>query len=218
MGTPAVLRGTYHGTHVPGIHQLCPSKHDNTKQHTSTSTHPRTQEHMELQPHHHFATHTDPTCSPAQRYKPHSLSHWDRKNDGCQKGPKVRKHGVTVFGQACVRTRGGGGSPRALNAGSSEAPPAGVPSAFTADGSTNAIPIPSVLHTRPVPMASHICPQSPPCASSYHNGRAVTFDWEPPPTHTLRAGKPVGTKRTHTYTNQCGKQALVSCSEYKYIQ
>ena len=45
---------TRHGTHVAGISQPSPSKHDNPKQ--QAGTHPRTQEHMALQPHQHGAT------------------------------------------------------------------------------------------------------------------------------------------------------------------
>ena len=55
-----------------------------------------------------FGTHTDPPCSPAQSYKPHSSLDWNRKNDGSKKGQKVRRHGVAVFGQAGVRTKGAG--------------------------------------------------------------------------------------------------------------
>ena len=50
-----------------------------------------------------------PFLHPAQSYKPRSLLDQNRKNDGSKKGPKVRKHGVSVFGQARVSARGGGG-------------------------------------------------------------------------------------------------------------
>ena len=99
-----VTGGTYHGTHVAGLSQPDPSKHHNTKQ--QPSVHPRTQEHMESQPHQHFDTHMDPSCSPAHSHKPHSLLEWEHKNDVSKKGPKVRKHGVAVFGHARVRPRG----------------------------------------------------------------------------------------------------------------
>ena len=84
---PVVPRGTYHGTRVADIGQPLPSKHDTTKQ--QTGTHPRTQEHMEVQPHQHFATHTDPSCSPHQSDNPHSLLDWNRKNNRSKKDPKA---------------------------------------------------------------------------------------------------------------------------------
>ena len=52
------------------------------------SVHPTTQEHMESQPHQHFATHMDPSCSPAHSHTPHSLLEWEHKNGGTKKRPK----------------------------------------------------------------------------------------------------------------------------------
>ena len=50
-----------------------------------------------------------PFLQPTQSYKPHSLLDRVCKDDGPKKDPKARKHRVAVFGQARVRTRGGGG-------------------------------------------------------------------------------------------------------------
>ena len=60
LDKPVLPRSTWHGTHVAGISQPDPSKHDKTKQ--QASTHPKTQERMELQRHQHFATPVDPSC------------------------------------------------------------------------------------------------------------------------------------------------------------
>ena len=75
-----------------------PSKHDHTKQ--QGSIHPRTQEHMEIQRHQHFDTHIDPFCSRHKATDNHILD-WI----GTAKDPKVRKHGIAMFGPARVRTR-----------------------------------------------------------------------------------------------------------------
>ena len=42
-----------------------------------------------------------PFTPPAQSHTPHSLLDWNRKNDGSKKGPKMRKHGIAVFGEDC---------------------------------------------------------------------------------------------------------------------
>ena len=62
---------------------------------------------MELQLHQHFDTHMDPSCSlhKATNHILYSLLDWNRKNNGSKKAPKVRKHGVAVFGQARIRVR-----------------------------------------------------------------------------------------------------------------
>ena len=54
-----------------------------------------------------FATHIYPSCS-LQKATKHIL-YWIGASEGSKKDPKVRKHGVTVFGQVRVRTTGGGG-------------------------------------------------------------------------------------------------------------
>ena len=41
-------------------------------------------------------------CTKKESYKPHSLLDWNCKSDGSKKEPKVRKHGVAVFGPARV--------------------------------------------------------------------------------------------------------------------
>ena len=86
------------------ISQPSPSKHDDTKQ--QPSTHPRTQEHMELRLRQHFATHTDPSCS-LHKATNHILD-WIGPAKAMVPKQAMRKHGVTVFGQARARTRGGG--------------------------------------------------------------------------------------------------------------
>ena len=58
---------------------------------------------------HHFDAPTDPSCSPTQRDKPSALLDRSRKTDGSKKPPRVRTHGVAVFGQARPRAREGGG-------------------------------------------------------------------------------------------------------------
>ena len=103
LDKPVLLRGTYHGTHIARISESDPSSHDNAKQ--WASIHPRAQEDMELQSHQHFATHIDPSSS-LHRAINGILLDWNRKNDTSKKDGKVRKHGVAVFGQAHVRTRG----------------------------------------------------------------------------------------------------------------
>ena len=106
MGSPCLDKPVF-GTRVAGIGQPDPSEHDNAKQHAST--HPRTQGHMESQLHKHFATHIDPSCG--RHNATNHILHldWNRQNEGWKKGPKLRKHGITVCGQARVRTKGGGG-------------------------------------------------------------------------------------------------------------
>ena len=65
-------------------YQRVPNTPAHTRQHKST--HP-----------HHFATHTDPSCS-LHNATDHLL-YWigNRKNDASKNGPKVRKHGVAVL-------------------------------------------------------------------------------------------------------------------------
>ena len=76
-----------------------PASHWNTRQPPN----------MELQPHQHFATHIDPSCSLRKIKLQNTLSiASELQKQFPKKGPKVRKHGVAVFGQARVRTRGRG--------------------------------------------------------------------------------------------------------------
>ena len=100
---PVLPRGTYRGPHVAGISHPCPSKHDKgcpTRRHTPQ--HKSTRKCT-------YANRLPPIyprfLRPAQSYKPISLLDWNRKD------PKLRKHGVAVFGQAHVRTRGVEGPP-----------------------------------------------------------------------------------------------------------
>ena len=82
----------------------------------------------------------DPACS-LHKATNHILCwilYWNRKNDGSKKSPKVRKHGVAVFGQARVRKRGEGGRTKANGANPvpQNTPPASAaaaPSPHTSD-------------------------------------------------------------------------------------
>ena len=87
-------RSKYHETHVAGISQPHPSRHDN-----KAGIHPKTQEHIEVQLHQHFAT----RMYPARTNRPLSPLDMNRKTDGSKKAPKVRS---AVFGEAPVRTEG----------------------------------------------------------------------------------------------------------------
>ena len=77
----------------------------------TTKRYPKSQQHqhVELQLHQHFDIHIDHSCS--LHKATNHISYWigTEKNDGSKKGPKVRKHGVAVSGQARVRTNGEGG-------------------------------------------------------------------------------------------------------------
>ena len=71
---------------------------------------------MRLQPHPHLDTHTDPPCSPHNAAN--RLLRWSgpAKPMVPEKGPKMRKRGVAVLGQAHVRPQMDGGrhSPESL--------------------------------------------------------------------------------------------------------
>ena len=144
--------------------------HDHKKGVQYASTHPRTQEHMGVQPHQRFATHTDPSCSP-HNAADHSL-YWI-----------VRKHGVVMSGQACVRTgRGGGGLLRNADRVSQSGPPRGSGTVdcdrdtlFSASGTlrgaltqtrgTQTSRWPALSDPRPPPVPLYLPFTPPPCVT-----------------------------------------------------
>ena len=104
LDKPVLPCGTYLETHVADINPTMTTKGCLTGQRTprNTRAHGITPTQTLRHPH-------GPFLQPAQSYKSHSPLDWNRKNNGSKKGPKLRKHGVTVFGQAHVRTRVGRG-------------------------------------------------------------------------------------------------------------
>ena len=101
---PVLLRRTYHGTHVADIIQPSPfmtAKGCPTAQHAPQNTRA------------HGITATPTLCHTYGLFlhkATNHILHWIRtaKTMIPKKNPKVRKHGVALFGQARVRTRGGG--------------------------------------------------------------------------------------------------------------
>ena len=101
-----LLRGMYHGTHVADISQPC--LHDYQRVSNRPASTP---EHKSTWNCSYTNTLTPVFTLPAActKHKPQSLLYWNRKIDGSKKGAKVRENRVAMFGQACVRTRWGGG-------------------------------------------------------------------------------------------------------------